>query len=123
MKVATGTSLLQGIAIGKLKVCRREAAEPGRISALTPEEEYARFQAARRTAQEQLSELYRKALGEVGEAFSLYIAPWLLLACVPTSAAPGGKEVYLDFTVDRAFGFILLGTDGSVLFAGAVEQV
>ena len=67
MKVATGTSLLQGIAIGKLKVCRREAAESGRISALTPEEEYARFQAARRTAQEQLSELYRKALGEVGE--------------------------------------------------------
>ena len=41
----------------------------------------------------------------------------------PTSAAPGGKEVYLDFTVDRAFGFILLGADGSVLFAGAVEQV
>ena len=40
-----------------------------------------------------------------------------------TAADPGIKQVYLDFTVDRAFGFILLGTDGSVLFAGAVEQV
>ena len=32
MKVATGTSILQGIAIGKLKLYRKEAVETGRAS-------------------------------------------------------------------------------------------
>ena len=67
MKVATGTSILKGIAIGKLKLYRKEAVETGRASSLTPEEEYARFQAAQKAAQEQLGQLYEKALDEVGE--------------------------------------------------------
>ena len=67
MKVATGTSILRGIAIGKLKLYRKEAVETGRASSLTPEEEYARFQAAQKAAQEQLGQLYEKALDEVGE--------------------------------------------------------
>ena len=67
MKVATGTSILKGIAIGKLKLYRKEAVETGRASSLTPEEEYARFQAAQKAAQEQLGRLYEKALDEVGE--------------------------------------------------------
>ena len=67
MKVATGTSILKGIAIGKLKLYRKEAVETGRASLLTPEEEYARFQAAQKAAQEQLGQLYEKALDEVGE--------------------------------------------------------
>ena len=67
MKVATGKSILKGIAIGKLKIYRKEAAQTSRTSTLTPEEEYARFQAAQKAAQEQLGELYEKALDEVGE--------------------------------------------------------
>ena len=67
MKVATGKSILKGIAIGKLKIYRKEAAETSRLSNLTPQEEYARFQAAQKTAQEQLEQLYEKALDEVGE--------------------------------------------------------
>ena len=67
MKVATGTSILKGIAIGKLKLYRKEAVETGRASSLTPEEEYVRFQAAQKAAQEQLGQLYEKALDEVGE--------------------------------------------------------
>ena len=67
MKVATGTSILKGIAIGKLKLYRKEAVETGRASSLTPEEEHARFQAAQKAAQEQLGQLYEKALDEVGE--------------------------------------------------------
>ena len=67
MKVATGTSILKGIAIGKLRLYRKEAVETGRASSLTPEEEYARFQAAQKAAQEQLGQLYEKALDQVGE--------------------------------------------------------
>ena len=67
MKVATGTSILKGIAIGKLRLYRKEAVETGRASSLAPEEEYARFQAAQKAAQEQLGQLYEKALDEVGE--------------------------------------------------------
>ena len=67
MKVATGTSILKGIAIGKLKIYRKEAAQTSRISSLTPEDEFARFQAAQKAAQDQLGQLYEKALDEVGE--------------------------------------------------------
>ena len=67
MKVATGTSILRGIAIGRLKLHRKEAVETSRASSLAPEEEYARFQAAQKAAQEQLGQLYEKALDEVGE--------------------------------------------------------
>ena len=67
MKVATGTSILKGIAIGKLKLYRKEAVETSRASSLAPEEEYAHFQAAQKAAQEQLGQLYEKALDEVGE--------------------------------------------------------
>ena len=50
MKVATGTSILKGIAIGKLKIYRKEAAQTSRASSLTPEDEFARFQAAQKAA-------------------------------------------------------------------------
>ena len=67
MKVATGTSILKGVAIGKLKIYRKEAAQTSRASSLTPEDEFARFQAAQKAAQDQLGQLYEKALDEVGE--------------------------------------------------------
>ena len=41
-----------------------------------------------------------------------------------TSAEPDpAKEVYLDFVVDRAFGFAIVDASGNTLFAGAVESL
>ncbi|MDE6104900.1 MAG: serpin family protein, partial [Clostridia bacterium] len=37
--------------------------------------------------------------------------------------APEFEEVYLDFAVDRAFGFIITDGDGVQLFSGAVNKV
>ena len=67
MQVATGKSILNGIAIGPLRIYKKEETQTAVTSTLTPEEEYARFDAARLKAQEQLGELYDKALEEVGE--------------------------------------------------------
>ena len=67
MNVATGTSIFKGIAIGRLRICRKETAEASPTSTLTPQAEFARFQTAQKAAQEQLGQLYEKALGEVGE--------------------------------------------------------
>lgn len=67
MQVATGKSILNGIAIGPLRVYKKAAVQTSQASSLTPEEEWARFEAARDKAQEQLAGLYEKALDEVGE--------------------------------------------------------
>lgn len=67
MEVATGKSILNGIAIGKLKIYRKETAISFASEALTPQEEWERFESARVQAQKQLSALYEKALGDVGE--------------------------------------------------------
>ena len=67
MQVATGKSILNGIAIGPLRIYKKVETQTTVSSTLTPEEEYARFDAARLKAQEQLGTLYEKALEEVGE--------------------------------------------------------
>ena len=67
MQVATGKSILNGIAIGPLRVYKKVETETSVTSALTPEAELARFEEARVKAQEQLGALYDKALAEVGE--------------------------------------------------------
>ena len=67
MQVATGKSILNGIAIGPLRIYKKAETQTAVTSTLTPEEEYARFDAARVKAQEQLGALYEKALDEVGE--------------------------------------------------------
>ena len=67
MQVATGKSILGGVAIGPLRVYRKEETQTAAASALTAEEELARFDAAREKAKEQLRVLYDKALEEVGE--------------------------------------------------------
>ena len=54
MEVATGKSILNGIAIGRLKLYRKEGAASSASAALTPQEEWKRFEAARIQAQEQL---------------------------------------------------------------------
>ena len=67
MQVATGKSILNGIAIGPLRIYKKTETETAVTSSLTPEQEYARFEEARVKAQEQLGNLYNKALDEVGE--------------------------------------------------------
>ena len=67
MQVATGKSILNGIAIGPLRIYKKAETQTSQLSSLTPEEEFARFDAARVKAQEQLAGLYDKALDEVGE--------------------------------------------------------
>ena len=67
MQVATGKSILNGIAIGPLRIYKQEETETTVTSGLTPEEEYARFEAARVKAHEQRGERYERALDEVGE--------------------------------------------------------
>ena len=67
MKVAAGTSILKGIAIGTIRVYHKEETRTSRLSHLTPEQELSRFQAAQRAAQKQLEELYTRALETVGE--------------------------------------------------------
>ena len=67
VKAATGKSILNGIAIGRLRwFHKREIQAPVR-SALTPEEELSRFEQARSKAREQLRRLHDSAVGEVGE--------------------------------------------------------
>ena len=67
MEVATGKSILNGIAIGKLRIYRKAVAASENGAAASPEAEWERFEQARVQAQEQLAALYEKALEEVGE--------------------------------------------------------
>ena len=67
MQVATGKSILNGIAIGPLRVYKKAEVRTSQTSSLTPEQEWERFETAKEKAQEQLAGLYEKALDEVGE--------------------------------------------------------
>ena len=67
MQVATGKSILNGVAIGPLRVFRKEETTTTVESSRTPAGEWARFGAACEQAKEQLGALYEKALDEVGE--------------------------------------------------------
>ena len=67
MQVFTGKSILNGIAIGPVRIYHKAGQDTVMASALTAEQEWARFEKAQSQAQEQLEELYEKALAEVGE--------------------------------------------------------
>lgn len=67
MQVATGKSILDGIAIGPVRFYQKVEVKINPTSLLTPAEELARFATAQAKAQEQLGGLYDKALSEVGE--------------------------------------------------------
>ena len=67
MKVATGKSILNGVAIGTLRWFHRRGIQVETSSALSPEEELTRFEQARKKAREQLKRLYHSAVEEVGE--------------------------------------------------------
>ena len=67
MEVATGKSILKGIAIGRMHVFKSEGDAVQKESELSQPEEWKRFQTAVEKAQAQLRDLYDKALEEVGE--------------------------------------------------------
>ena len=67
MQVATGKSILNGIAIGPLHIYHKTESTTSVSSTLSPVEEWQRFENACEKAKEQLAGLYEKALEEVGE--------------------------------------------------------
>ena len=67
MQVATGKSILNGIAIGPLRIYKKENVQTNQASSITPDQEWQRFETACAKAKEQLAGLYEKALEEVGE--------------------------------------------------------
>lgn len=67
MQVAAGRSILNGIAIGPLRIYKKTETQASQTSGLTPSEEWTRFESACKKAKDQLGSLYDKALAEVGE--------------------------------------------------------
>ena len=67
MQVGTGKSILNGIAIGKLKLYKKKNTVISTADAADPAAEEARFEAARAKAIDQQTALYEKALDEAGE--------------------------------------------------------
>ena len=68
MQVYHGKSVFGGVAVGKIRVYRKEEKQVRRRSVEDPEKEIARFHDALEEAMEQLAGLYDKAVREVGES-------------------------------------------------------
>ncbi len=68
MRTYNGKSVCSGIAIGKIRVYKKDVQQVKRTKAKDPESELARFASAKEEAVRQLKCLYDKALKEVGEA-------------------------------------------------------
>ena len=68
MQVYSGKSVFGGIAIGKIRVYRKNEQQVKCVRTEDTKGELARYEAAKAAAIEQLQELYQKALKEVGEA-------------------------------------------------------
>lgn len=68
MRTYDGKSVCSGIAIGKIRVYKKDVQQVKRTKAKDPESELARFASAKEEAVRQLKCLYDKALKEVGKA-------------------------------------------------------
>ena len=68
MQVYHGKSVFGGVAVGKVRVYKKEEKQVRRRSVEDPEAEIARFHEAQKEAMEQLDRLYEKAVREVGES-------------------------------------------------------
>lgn len=67
MQVGTGKSILNGIAIGKLKIYKKKDTVISTAQVADTAAEEARFEEARAKAIDQQTALYEKALAEAGE--------------------------------------------------------
>ncbi|MCR5816456.1 MAG: phosphoenolpyruvate--protein phosphotransferase, partial [Ruminococcus sp.] len=68
MTIFKGKGVYGAIAIGKVSLFKRQAAEVRRVSVDDPKKEIERIEAAKQAAVEQLTAIHDKALKEVGEA-------------------------------------------------------
>ena len=129
MKVATGKSILNGVAIGPLRWFQQQKVQVLERSALSPEEELEHFEQARRSAQEQLGELRKKALEEVGEdnAAIFEIHQMMLddedfLAAVQESIrAQGATAEYAVQTAGENFAAAFAAMDDAYMQARAAD--
>lgn len=67
MQIFEGKSVFGGIAMGKIRVYKKDAQQVKRVKVTDEEAEIARYVQARDTAMQQLQQLYEKALQEIGE--------------------------------------------------------
>ena len=67
MQIFEGKSVFGGIAMGKIRVYKKDAQQVKRVKVADEEAEIARYMQARDTAMQQLQQLYEKALQEIGE--------------------------------------------------------
>lgn len=79
MKIFTGQSVFQAVAIGRLRFCLRPPYLLSAFSALTPATELNRFQRAQRAAVQELAELYDHAMRLVGEHNASIFAIYAML--------------------------------------------
>ena len=68
MRIYNGKSVFNGIAIGKIRVYKKDVQQVKRTKVTDMEAELSRFASAKEEAVRQLQGLYDKALKEVGEA-------------------------------------------------------
>ena len=67
MQIFEGKSVFGGITMGKIRVYKKDAQQVKRVKVADEEAEIARYVQARDTAMQQLQQLYKKALQEIGE--------------------------------------------------------
>ena len=67
MQIFEVKSVFGGIAMGKIRVYKKDAQQVKRVKVTDAEAEIARYMQARDTAMQQLQQLYEKALQEIGE--------------------------------------------------------
>ena len=78
MQVGTGKSVLNGIAIGKLKIYKKKDTAISTAPVADTAAELERFEAARQKAIEQQTALYEKGCHQVFRQYSLFRIPWRL---------------------------------------------
>ena len=78
MQVGTGKSVLNGIAIGKLKIYKKKDTAISTAPVADTAAELERFEAARQKAIEQQTALYEKGCHQLLCQYSLFRIPWRL---------------------------------------------
>ena len=125
MQVGTGRSILNGIAIGKLKIYKKKDTVISTAEIADTAAEVARFEAAQQKAIEQQTALYEKALAEAGEDIaevfniSQRSIPARLAIAVPIFVI-GVILANVDFNIIwRYFGFANQALAAIMLWAAA----
>ena len=78
MQVGTGKSILNGIAIGKLKLYKKKNTAISAAEVADTAAEIERFEDARAKAIDQQTALYEKGCHQVFRQYSLFRIPWRL---------------------------------------------